>query len=542
EVLVKGGEDDSITDPAVSLDAQWVFYSHLRGLKGTSQHGQPPFGGADIYKIHLGTRKIVRLTQQHYTPNTGAADWSSDCRKPEPGKTHLNYGVLNMGPCPLPGGRLAFTSNRNAFLPPKHPSPTLQLFVMHEDGKNVECIGHLNIGMALHPVVLKDGRVIFSSLESQGLRSGILWGLWSIHPDGTNWGPVLSALLPGEGAPNAFHFQSQISDGHIIAEEYYNQNNSGFGGYYKIPPAVKDGYTSFGPAWTGDPRNSPLRNGRHSNGNGKYSRLPFSPYGIESFTRFANFGEGPADPSIISKKDSPAVGKFTHPSGAPDNHLLTCYSPGPVNHQFVYYPMPDGGIYLIKEGKPINEPGQMLLIKNDPNYNEQWPRAVVPYKRIYGVDEPKKLPVLANDGKLSPHLPEGTPFGLVGTSSLYKRESYPNGAVPPGKVTATFAGGFDRTGYSDLDPFTAPEYGASLNWFNQGADAGRYSNDDIHAIRILVMEPTTDRRRGPKAGRLFHSHAKERLRILGEIPVRKFQAGKQPLDPDSNPHTPFLAH
>ena len=33
----------------------------------------------------------------------------------------------------------------------------------------------------------------------------------------------------------------------------------------------------------------------------------------------------------------------------------------------------------------------MLLIKNDPKYNEQWPRAVVPYKRIYGVDEPTTL-------------------------------------------------------------------------------------------------------------------------------------------------------
>ena len=33
----------------------------------------------------------------------------------------------------------------------------------------------------------------------------------------------------------------------------------------------------------------------------------------------------------------------------------------------------------------------MLLIKNDPNYNESWPRAVVPYKRIYGIDEPRPL-------------------------------------------------------------------------------------------------------------------------------------------------------
>jgi hypothetical protein len=33
----------------------------------------------------------------------------------------------------------------------------------------------------------------------------------------------------------------------------------------------------------------------------------------------------------------------------------------------------------------------------------------------------------------------------------------------------------------------------------------------------------------------------ERLRILGEIPVRKFQNGKEPVDPDGNPDTSFLA-
>src|SRR6202008_367013 len=161
--------------------------------------------------------------------------------------------------------------------------------------------------------------------------------------------------------------------------------------------------------------------------------------GIESFTRFANNGEGPADPAALKQKDAPAVGKFTHPSGAPDNHLLTVWTPGPANHQYTFYPMVDGGIYLIKDGKAIDEPGQMLLIKNDPNYNEQWPRALVPYKRIHGMEEPKLLPPLANDGKLSPHLPEGTPFGLVGTSSLYKRESYPGGAVAKGGTTAGWA-------------------------------------------------------------------------------------------------------
>jgi Hydrazine synthase alpha subunit middle domain len=547
EMLVEGGKG-AVADPAVSLDGQWVFYSYIPDMK-INWAGKFPKAGADIYKINLKTRKTVRLTQQKFTPNTGAADWSSDFVTNEPGKTYLDYGVFNMGSCPLPGGRLAFTSNRDAFRPPKHNGPTLQLFVMDDDGRNVERIGYLNVGMALHPVVLKDGRIIFSSMESQGLRNSILWGLWSIHPDGTAWGPVISAFDTG-GAPNAFHFQAQLSDGSIIAEEYYNQNNSGFGAYFKLPPppvGAPKGYTPFGPGWQRDDRNPPLRFGRFYNSKPKLYHLPFSPFGVESFTRFANNGEGPADLSVLGDKSSPTVGKFTHPSAAPDNNLLTVYTPGPANHQNgLKKPAVDGGLYLIKGGKPIDEPAQMRLIKNDPNYNEQWPRAVVPYERIYGVKEPATIPPLANDGKLSPELPDGTPFGLVGTSSLYKRESYPEGRVPEGGVTAAYAGGRDGNGYRDLDPFNTSQNGASLNWFNQGSDAGLYSNDDIHAVRILAMEPTTDRHHGPKEGRLFASHANERLRILGEVPVRKFVAGagdgpaREPLDPDGNPDTSFL--
>ena len=543
-VLVKGGADGAVTDPFVSLDGKWVFYSHVRGLSGTSQHGKFPRGGADIYKINLKSREIVRLTHQRYTPNTGATDWANDFRASEKGKTRIEHGVLNMGPCPLPGGRLVFTSSRDGFIPPKHPSPSQQLFVMDDDGKNVEKIGHLNIGMALHPVVLKDGRIIFSTLESQGLRSSLLWGLWHIRPDGTDWGPLYSAFHTG-GAPDAFHFQTQLSDGSIIAAQYYNQNNSGFGSYHKLPPSPPKGALAFGPGWRSDPRNTPLKFGRHYNGKPKLQRLPFTPAGAEAFTRFASISDQAADPSILNDNNSPRVGKFTHPAGAPDNHLLTVWSPGPVNHQNgLKLPAADGGLYLIKNGTPIDEPAQMRLIKNDPRYNEQWPRAVVSYKRIYGVDEPTDLQPLANDGSLHKELPEGTPFGLVGASSFYKRESYPEGKVEDGEVAAWFAGGRDGNGYEGLDPFNTSQNGASLNWFNQGAEAGRYTDHDIHAVRVLAMEPTTHRHRGsyPRDGRRFFSHATERLRILGEIPLRKpNKDGVEPLDPDGNPDTSFLA-
>ncbi len=54
--------------------------------------------------------------------------------------------------------------------------------------------------------------------------------------------------------------------------------------------------------------------------------------------------------------------------------MLTVYTPGPANHQNgLKKPAVDGGIYLIKDGQPIDEPAQMRLIKNDPQYNEHFP-------------------------------------------------------------------------------------------------------------------------------------------------------------------------
>src|SRR5436305_8250496 len=176
----------------------------------------------------------------------------------------------------------------------------------------------------------------------------------------------------------------------------------------------------------------------------------------------------------------------------------------------------------------------MLLIKNDPKYHEQWPRALVPYKRIYGVEEPRRLTPLANDGKLSPHLPEGTPFGLVGSSSLYKRESYPDGIVPPGSVTARSAKHGDRK--HQWRELSVSRFGFPGNWGEQGADAGLYENSDIWGIRILILEPVSEVVANKRSHFALGSDAAERIRILGEFPVRKFSKdGKQPLDPDGNP-------
>src|SRR5262245_8837809 len=80
ELLVAGGQG-SITDPVVSYDGQWVYYVHIHNLQNANQWS-PPAEGADIYKVHLPTRRIVRLTNQKFSPNLGAGKWSADFRQP----------------------------------------------------------------------------------------------------------------------------------------------------------------------------------------------------------------------------------------------------------------------------------------------------------------------------------------------------------------------------------------------------------------------------------------------------------------------------
>ena len=88
----------------------------------------------------------------------------------------------------------------------------MQLYVMDEDGSNVQAIGPMTIGSALHPTVLQDGRVMFSTLESQGLRTRKPWGLWAIYPDGRHFEALMSAYVLGR----VLHFNNQMADGDIV--------------------------------------------------------------------------------------------------------------------------------------------------------------------------------------------------------------------------------------------------------------------------------------------------------------------------------------
>jgi hypothetical protein len=135
EVLVAGG-NGSVTDPFVSFDAQWVYYSYFYDPDDINTQRGLSYEGADIYRIHLGTRQIQQLTFGEFTPNTGSGRWDeSNPVNPPQGFNYLGYGIFNLAPAPVAGGKIAFTSNRNGYIPPHGlTNPTFQIFLMDEDG------------------------------------------------------------------------------------------------------------------------------------------------------------------------------------------------------------------------------------------------------------------------------------------------------------------------------------------------------------------------------------------------------------------------
>jgi hypothetical protein len=515
----------AVSDPNVSFDGRHVLFTWYHDLTAVNpQRGEPegPYlstAGADLYRLDLRTRRLVRLTTQALTPNTGNG---ARFEPGAPGSNHPRIGVFNTGGTWAPGNRIVFTSSRNNLLPPKaftSGQRTLQLFAMEDDGRNVEQIGHLNLAMALHPQVLLDGRIAFSSWEEQGLRDVRQFPLWVIGPDGRGWNG-----LSGFSEPFlVHHFMTQMPGGDLVVARYYNLNNNGFGDLIRYPL---------------DPPGPDFDSPDATFSDGLDGKVPFqrmeqvrlTPFttpddfpapcpGWEDNAYGASGIEGPAPCAGADRR-----GKFTHPAATPSTagdparaDLLAVYAPGPANHNGIYVglgtalPRVHGEIVLIPDAAPLpippaNVPGRppgLVTVLAEDGYNLQWPRPVVSWRQLYGVAGPAGWPELTDEEIREEGLTPGEPFGLLGSASLLWRDTLPS------------AGRY----WEDRDPFNTGDE-APFRWVRQGAEAGVFRDEDVHAVRVLALEPATDRTY-PNNGRKFNAVGGERLRILGEIPVRK---------------------
>lgn len=525
----------SVADPNVAFDGRRVVFAWYHDLSPEARNPQRAGlsrAGADLYELDVATRALRRLTRQEFTPNTGnGADFSA-------GANHPQIGVFNTGPTYAPRGRIVFTSSRNNLLPPKQANAgqrVLQLFAMDEDGSNVEQIGHLNLAMALHPQVLRDGRILFSSWETQGLRDLRSFALWIIDADGRNW----NSLSGYSDHPFVHHFATQMPDGDIVVTRYYNLNNNGFGSLLRYPldPPGMD-FLSDDP----DPDSGIVPHER---------RDPAQPGQLRrDITPFTTHLDYPApcpgferDPTGSAFAPYPCTatqrrGKLTHPQATPPvpgrggaaAELLAVYAPGGANHRSLGagnpgLPWYHGEIVLLPDGETVPipaacaagpgagcsggaPPGLVRVLAED-GYNLQWPRPLVSFERLYGIPAPPGPAALDDAQILAEGLLPGEPFGLLGSSALIWRDTRP-------ARSRVFA---------DRDPFNPFSWDFSYSWVVQGTDAGLYADDEIYALRVLLQEPLSDLSY-PDNNPQHLTHGRERLRILGEVPVRGPLSGK----------------
>lgn len=532
ETLLVDCETCSVMDPYISYDGTIVYYSLIE---------EPNEASASwIYKINLNDPDYspIRLTfndgfdSQLYAGNQG---------KDEKYDQQFYRSIRDMAPVPLSDGRLLFTSNRSAltaFNPGTNAvvkASIQQLYVMddHDGSKNTAQLANIqrleagSLHMVQHPMQLKDGRILFSSWQDAGNKFlYAMTNLMLVNPDGTN---LMQFTEPHDHHKFLEHFITQLSDSQVVSGLYYPSFDYGFGVLLRYP------VESEGPDFVRDP----------------IEQLSTETNEViyRSYREFDRKGTMNITPHT-TPRDIPAPnrsGKYSMPSATLNGDMLVAYSTGSVNHFGAVCGKEDlceplkSGIYLIKNANNsiVTSPNQLVKIKDDPAYNEIWPRAVLPYQAIYNQAKPDIYPRQSHEQPEDPRLKLGEATALVGSSSMYNRE-----VLDGGDIFQSKSGSRERH---------------DGNWLIQGAEAGEFSNSDIYAVRLVTTPPKPytnplskygdnkaqrkkilhyiDDQRLDRVVARYSSFHGERWEILGEFPLTH----KNKKDPLGQPDSSWLA-
>jgi hypothetical protein len=98
----------------------------------------------------------------------------------------FGHGYDDLDPCYLPDGRIAFASTRakRAVICVSNFTSTA-MHVMDADGKNLRCLSGNTVN-EFTPVVMDDGRVLYTRWEYVDKGAGDVQSLWAMHPDGSH--------------------------------------------------------------------------------------------------------------------------------------------------------------------------------------------------------------------------------------------------------------------------------------------------------------------------------------------------------------------
>lgn len=497
--------------------------------------------------------------------------------------TPSTNGVWDLSPFYLPNGRVGFVSTRtgssltykttNVIQHTTASDPVMAIWTADIDGKNLEEASSHARNQEQHPIVLKDGRVAYSSWQTgmgipfsktQGTagRSFTIvnsFKIWAQYPDGSRNFPLIGQHSPqaavnssGEDF-NALHFFAQLPNTDICFGNYYRGNNLGLGaiGCYPLPgnfgeegedPLTvilesdqylpKNGYNVATWAINSDDISTtmygfPTTPVTHPN---YTSGLPFSgklgwPFAIPAGDGAigVTWGKGSCGNSGNDDAIFQALGKIPgvdyHAEYEANNNgddiavnyntKLTEFLQEYGNGYTSDIPGCDMGIYKAAS-IPITNPDDLTMIVDTKGYHEFGARAVVPYTNIYGVSAPTNLsPIKSSD------LTKGSPFGFVGAASVTDRETEPRGGVPD--LTTVNIHAFNLQGTETVEGLT---------------------DDDFCGVRFFQMHHND----GANIQSQVYGSTGERLAILGDIYVKNKDGLGDPIKETDGIHndTSFL--
>ncbi len=523
-------------DPTVSFDGTFVLFSHFEDPQNFGFHDQISDSPANIFKVDIATKVVTQLTFE------SEVDFEDTANRIDP-----QYAQFNVAPIELADGRILFLSNRDGIVGANLPLPAMRFFRMNADGSNVEALENFTLGNCQHPYILRDGRIVWTHSHGTGRRfmANGNYPLMVANPDMSDF----KSFAGMHTKDSAWHFTTQLSstydaskkvwiDGDVATTAYYHQNNWGHGAIIRFPLAPENPNTGnpsdnhFTPLHAPEIGDPALTYNKY----GDDFHLQQSPaYHVQGNNHFDRIGELVTTPwafkdNVWEDLGSPGIpnisnteGKATMPSGVPGGHMLLSFSKGKVNSkQGPEYGPPHMEIAFMEDSMAPT-PGDMTIVFTDENTHYAYPKAIVPYIDIHGIEKPILIPDTNNDGTALPaDLPAGSPFATMGTSSLYNRES-----AWPSTYTDSWGGN------------VGGNYAEYMAIFHVGQDHRPFKNKNIFAAQVVVDMSHVDSRLLTSDTPNFKSHnnGDQIWAILGEVAVRK--QGLQALDANGDPDTSY---
>lgn len=543
EDLVDCDNTCSVMDPYISYDGTTVYYSKMLGLySGTNTtllRNEKAAGY--LYKIVLTGGAPYTEIQLTYPETFDSSKYAGNVNADD--DISLMTNIRDMSPIPLSNGKLLFTSNRSAqlnFDPIEHKAPDVSqhMYTMddHDGTKNttelanIKRIDFSNLTMVQHPMQLKDGRILFSTWQNFATKDAYaMTELFTMYPDGSN---VQQFTEPHDHHKNIIHFISQLSNGDVVADVYYNSFDFGYGVIAKFGLGVQ---------------------------NGQFLKQKVSTQSTGtlqedlSFRNFSRPNTWVLTPHTHAA-DRPAPnqsGKYAMPSWAPGGDMLVAYSKGYVNDFGAVCTANNtcenlkSGIYLhidAENGTQVTDPtntAQLAPMIDDVNFNEIWPRAVVSYNTVFGQAAPDIIGDVTKEAT-DKRIGKGEVAAILGTSSMLNRET---------AVVSLENSQYNKDGI--INPSSGREITLG-QWVIQGTDVGLYDDSEVYGVRILAtpenvatspVSLTSTQRKYVNIGyslslrNRFASATSEQWKILAEFPL----SYKNSTDPQGNPDTSWLA-